>query len=245
LAFFVGGKLFPFIKNLIIGPRENYNEVIVPLGESAEVVLSDQTHVWLNSGSKFKYPSEFNTGSRMVELSGEAFFDVTKNKKQPFIVITPELRVKVLGTNFNLEATPNSEITNITLVEGIVNVESSNEKFISQLKPNQRAIFNRKSHTLKISQVDTKLYTSWKKGIIYFRDEPLEKIASKLENWFNLEIIFDDPELKKIKYTGTILKNKPIDQLLDILSYTANVDSEIEIKNLNPSVVHIKRKPME
>lgn len=242
LVFLAGGFLFQPIINSVFVHQQNFHEILVPFGESAELILADQTHVWLNSGSKLIYSSDFGTGNRTVELSGEAFFDVYPDKSKPFIVKTDKIQIKVLGTNFNVKALPNSRTIDVTLVKGSVCLEKSSGEVISRLKPNQRAVFNKESQTLNISTVDTKLYTSWKEGILYFQDKTLEEIASNIESWFNIKIVFDDPALKNIKYTGAILKNKPIDQLLEILSYTANVDTDIEIKRLEPNVVHIKKK---
>ncbi|MGQ1889287.1 FecR family protein [Thermophagus sp. OGC60D27] len=243
LVFLIGGVLFQPIKNTLLGYGVKLNKIVVPYGESAELILADQTHVWLNSGSTLKYPSDFGSGARKVELSGEAFFDVSTRKGSPFIVNTSELRVKVLGTSFNVEALPNAKTIDITLVKGSICIENNEGKRITKLKPHERAVFNKKSKKIKISSsVDTKLYTSWKDGVIYFEDESLEMIASKIEAWFNIIIVFDDPSLKNIKYTGAILKNKPIDQLLEILNYTANIDTNMEIKHLEPNVVHIKKR---
>lgn len=220
------------------------NEVIVPLGERAEVILPDQTHVWLNAGTHLKYPSCFEENKRDVELMGEAFFDVKHNADRPFHINTTNLTVEVLGTRFNVEAINGHEEINVTLVEGKVNLQTKKGKFLIELKPNQNATYNLKEKTLDISPVNVDFYTSWTKGMLLFKDEKLFEIAKKLESWYNVTIEFDEEVVKEIKFSGTILKNKPIDQILDILKFTSNIDYNIIIRNEKPNIIHLKKKPM-
>lgn len=245
LAFLAGGASFFLFWVNSPSYVSSYNEIVVPYGETAEVILSDQTHVWLNSGSKLKYPTAFENRNRRVELEGEAYFKVQKNTKKPFIVATSHLNINVLGTSFNVEAFEDSKTINITLVEGIVNLEDQSGNVLTELKPNQKAAFDRYSNTLRLEKkVDTKMLTSWKEGIIYFENQQLDEIAKRLENWFNLKIVFQDPSLKEVRYTGAILKNKPIDQIFEILKYTADIDYSMKIKDTERSVVYIKKRPM-
>ena len=243
LAFLIGAATFYFPKSTSLESMA-FNEVIVPLGESAEVILPDQSHVWLNSGSHLKYPSSFNGETRDVVLEGEAFFDVEHNSAKPFHVITSAITVEVLGTSFNVEANDNKEVVNVTLVEGKVNLQNRKGKHVTQLKPNQNASYNLKSNKLNISTVDVEFYTSWMHGELLFKDESLQDIASKLERWYNIKIEFDDEAVKEITFNGSILKNKPIDQILDILKYTADIDYTSTIRNKRPNIIHLKKKPM-
>jgi ferric-dicitrate binding protein FerR (iron transport regulator) len=222
-----------------------FNEIIVPAGESAEVLLSDKTHVWLNSGSKLVYPASFSGKSRDIKLSGEAFFEVSHNSENPFNVITPQLTVEVLGTSFNVEAFDKSENVNVTLVDGKVNLKDNNGKVLTKLIPGEKALFDFKMQKIKISKVETVFYTSWKDGYLLFRDERLGDIAEKLERWFNVEIQFETEQLKELKFTGSILKNKPLDQILEVLKYTSELEYTIEMKNNKPSIIYLKsKKPM-
>ncbi|WP_016778781.1 FecR family protein [Anaerophaga thermohalophila] len=241
LAFLAGGaSVFMFWSNAPFYASD-YNEVVVPDGETAEVILSDRTHVWLNSGSSLKYPSAFENKIRRVELSGEAYFKVEKNEQKPFVVATSHLNVKVLGTSFNVEAFDASKAINVTLVDGKVNIENKGGDVLAELNPNEKAAFDRSSNVLRVEKkVDTKMLTSWKEGIIYFEDQRLDEITKRLEHWFNLKIVFLDTSLKEVRYTGAILKNKPIDQIFEILKYTTDIDYSMEIKDTEPSVVYIK-----
>ena len=243
LAFLIGTSTFYFLQS----PQADYtamNEVIVPLGESAEVVLPDQTRVWLNSGTQLKYPANFNGKYRDVELIGEAFFDVKDNPRHPFHVNTPNLTVEVLGTSFNVEAIPGLDKVNVTLVEGKVNLQNSKGEKLTELKPNQNGTYNLKNKQFKIEDVNVEFYTSWTKGILNFRHEKLYEIAIKLERCYNVKIEFDDPIVKELVFSGTILRNKPIDQILDILKFTSEIDYSIKIRNDKPNIIHLKTKPM-
>jgi len=246
LAFIAGGYLASSFQVGFFADKLTYNEVIVPRGESAEVVLADQTRVWLNSGATLKYPTHFGEDQRDVELTGEAYFDVQQDRQKPFFVNTSNVRVNVLGTSFNVEAFSDANTVNVTLVEGRVKLETPEGELLSELKPTERASYNISKKEVHVTNVDTKLYTSWKEGIIYFKNESLGTIARQLEQWYNLEIVFEEPSLKEQKYTGTILKNKPVDQILDILKFTIDVTYEMEIRNLKPNVVYVKKDvPME
>ncbi|SFF20465.1 FecR family protein [Sunxiuqinia elliptica] len=242
LAFILGGMSIYFIE----GSHQELavNEVIVPLGENAQVILPDQTHVWLNSGTRFKYPSNFTGKNRDVELFGEAYFDVEHDLGRPFRVMTENLTVKVLGTQFNIEALNDKDEVNITLIEGKVNLQTNKGQSIVELKPNQNAVYNSKSNELDVQSVDVEYYTSWTKGIMLFRDEKLADIADRLERCYNVFIEFDDEASKEIKFSGSILRNKPINQILDILKFTSNLEYTITIRHEKPNIIHLKKKPM-
>ncbi|QGY43466.1 DUF4974 domain-containing protein [Maribellus comscasis] len=243
LAFFIGS-----ISVYFLGYKESnelaWNEIIIPDGESAEVYLSDNTHVWLNSNSKLTYPQKFEGKTRDVKLSGEAYFDVSHNPENPFFVQTPELTVAVKGTSFNVQAYNSDDEVNVTLIKGKVSLQSPKGKFVSELSPGENAKFDLTKKTISLSKADTEFYTSWKDGYLVFRNETLEDIVRKFERWYNITVIFDDEEIKRIKFTGTIMKNKPIDQIFNILRYTAGIDYSFEIINHKPSIIHLKKKPM-
>ncbi|MCG6190653.1 FecR family protein [Maribellus maritimus] len=243
LAFFIGSTSVYFLWN-----KESnelvWNEIIIPDGESAEIYLSDNTHIWLNSNSKLTYPQKFEGKTRDVKLSGEAYFDVSHNPENPFFVQTPELTVAVKGTSFNVQAYNSDDEVNVTLIKGKVSLQSPKGKFVSELSPGENAKFDLTKKTISLSKADTEFYTSWKDGYLVFKNETLEDIVRKFERWYNITVIFDDEEIKQIEFTGTIMKNKPIDQIFNILKYTAGIDYSFEIINHKPSIIHLKKKSM-
>ncbi len=247
-AIFIMAFLIGSISVYFMGGNDpeglTWNEIIIPAGESAELYLSDGTHVWLNSNTELRYPAKFEGKKREIELTGEAYFDVSHNPDNPFFVQTRGLTVSVAGTSFNVQAFGYEDNVNVTLVEGKVHLQSPGGKLLSELSPGENALYDLKKSAITISKADTEFYTSWKEGYLVFRDEKLEDIARKFERWYNIKVFFEDDGIRQIKYTGTILKNKPIDQVFNILKYTAGIDYSIEIINNKPSIIHLKNKPM-
>ena len=226
-----------------------YNEIIVPVGEKAQAVLSDGTHVWINSGSRFKYPVSFGQTSRDVSLQGEAYFDVKKRGKSEFTVNTQDVRIVVLGTAFNVKAYPEDMKTQTTVVRGLVRVESR-EKGIDPvlIRPNQMAILKssvpsdankmKPIKSLNIeNKVNTVVITSWKDQMLVFADETFEDIAIKMERWFNMKIKIEDNRLKQERYTGKFVHNETVYEVLEAIKLTTPIVYTVK----NEEIV-IKRK---
>jgi len=191
------------------------NTLYVPAGQRAQITLQDGTEVWLNAQSTLTYPSHFSRKSREVEVTGEAFFDVTKNKA-PFIVTTQNIELLVLGTQFNLYSYPDAGYIQTDLVEGSVKIyETLNEKNGIVLKSNEQAIIRNNRMTIgKILHPDHLL---WRKGIYSFENEPLIDIIEKLELYYDITIRVEDPEIFNVRYTGKFRQNDGIIEILNIL----------------------------
>ncbi len=190
-----------------------YAEVKVPLGQMSEMTLYDGTKVWLNSGTVFSYNTDFGKKERKVTLVGEAFFNVTKTGT-PFKVKFKGKEVEVLGTKFNVVAYDDGDISQVTLVEGSVNINNPNGSVIATLEPSEQITIDEISQKAIIEKVETNFYVSWTDGKIVFDEETLSNITAKLERWYNVEIRFEDPSIADLKFSGTILKNKPFDQII-------------------------------
>ncbi len=246
IVFSVGALAQYLVFSNYFNKETAWQEVIVPTGQSVELSMSDSTRVWLNSGSKFRYPSSFSSNSRVVELNGEAFFDVTSDKKHPFIIKTSNLDIQVTGTTFNVDAYNDNTKTNITLVEGRVEILNKSGNAVAELHPNMNAEFSKSTGNLTLKKnVAVDFYTGWMSGTIVFRQESLGEIAKKLEKWYSVEIVFDQEDIKDIVYSGSILKNKPIDQVLEILTYISGIEYRIDIRNNQPNEIHLKHLPMK
>jgi len=214
---------------------------VVPLGQTAELQLPDGTMVWMNSGTVLSYSSDFSPVNRNITLDGEAFFSVTKDADHPFNVKTSSVNIKVLGTSFNVEAyTDNLHEVNTTLVSGKVEIDDVNNKKIGELIPGQIARYDKQKGTVSIDNTDTSYYTSWKNGFIIFNNTPLEDITQKMERWYNVKFVFGNPKIKSLRYSGTILRGKPIDQILEIMKITANINYKITVKNNQPNIIYLK-----
>lgn len=212
-----------------------FNEIIVPIGEKSQIVLSDGTHVWINSGSKFKYPVTFGKKSREVYLSGEAFFDVTKEANQTFVVTTHDASVKVLGTAFNVKSYPEDAKTQTTVVRGLVSVKRIKEEEEVYIKPNQMAVIRTEMPEEKpitsdpvqklevLNNVNTEAVTCWKNQLLVFADEPLEDMAMKMERWFNVKIVIEDSTLREERYNGKFVHNETIYEVLEAIRKTTSI----------------------
>jgi len=213
-------------------------KIQVPLGQMANVELPDGTSVMLNSGSTITYNGRFSNGERLVSLEGEAFFNVFKDEGHPFRVQTAKLDFKVYGTSFNIESYPGDEKINVTLVEGSLGINNKAGSELTRLVPGENATFDANGSELSIQKIDINLYTSWKNGLITFRNEKLKDIASKIERWYNVEIVINNPALGEEPYFGTIMKNKPIDQILEVLKLTSSLEYSIVTRTDQPTLIY-------
>ena len=220
LAFIAGNLFRP---SNVTDKEIRYSEIKVPYGQMSQVNLSDGTKIWLNSGTILRYPERFAENSRAVSMNGEAYFEVTKMAHKPFTVNTSEMNVEVHGTSFNLSAYEKDKVNAVTLVEGKVTVQDKTGTTIARLTPGQMASLSKTNNTVNIQSVKTAFYSEWIDGKLYFDDEPLDQIAIKLERWFNVEITFASERLKSHRFTGTILKNKPVDQIMQALELLAPI----------------------
>jgi len=201
LSYFLNSKT----KNSKENQELAYNQIVVPSGKVFELTLSDGTHVWLNAGTKFKYPQYFvsSVDTRAVELEGEAFFDVTENKEKPFIVKTSDINVKVLGTKFNVSAYKEDEQVKTVLVEGSVNVlDSKNSDNNQVIAPNQLISFDKKTSNLNTSDVNVDSYISWIYNKLLFVNEPFENIAKKIERSYGVKIYNGNKNLDSTRFYG-------------------------------------------
>jgi len=213
--------------NVLKGTSTGENTLIVPVGGIYAVNLSDGTKVWLNSKSSLKYPVEFSGNKRTVTLEGEAYFEVSKNPHSPFTVKTNSGKVTVLGTHFNVSAYAEDKLFAATLAEGKVQVSETNVKNNESvvLRPGQQA--RASNAMLNVVEVDPSVYTAWKDGKFYFENENLKSILNKMSRWYNFNVKFEQKSLEQIKFTGIVLKEEPIENLLDIISKTSNVKYKI------------------
>lgn len=199
----------------------------VPLGQMSNVVLPDGTTVHLNSGTKLIYSGKFNSGERTVSLEGEAFFDVTKDQAHPFVIKTNALDFKVYGTSFNIQAYPEDKEINATLVEGSLGIIGKNGSELVRLVPGENATYRETGRNILVGMVNPVIYTSWKDGLVTFRNEKLKDIARKIERWYNVEIVIKNVRLGEEIYLGTIMKNKPVDQILEVFALTSSLKYRI------------------
>lgn len=219
-----------------------YSEIVAPLGQMSEMTLYDGTKVWLNSGTKLRYPNDFGQELRQVELDGEAFFRV-KPGKLPFKVKLKNYEVEVMGTSFAAVAYPDEKFSQVTLVEGSVLINNHKGETVTELEPNQQInIPDNFNEKIRVREVSTLFYESWINGQIKFDEERLADVAHRLERWYNVEIRFEDEEVANLRFTGTVLKNKPIDQSMKAMSLLLPIKVEHKSNLESKDVIIISKK---
>ncbi|MFT5214341.1 MAG: transmembrane sensor [Patiriisocius sp.] len=210
-----------------------YNILTIPNGKNFQVVLSDGTTVHLNSGSSFKYPEHFiDSGNRQVYLlEGEAYFEVAKDVKHPFVVNTNAVNVRVLGTEFNISSYPEDAAINTVLIEGAVsiygNTEIYNKAASLELKPGHKASWDKIKKNVTVEEVDIKIYTGWRDGELIFKNTQFKNIIKKLERHFNVSIVNNNAKLNE-QYFDAKFDIETIEQVLNAFNKSIKIQYTIE-----------------
>lgn len=215
IILIIGGIYLFNIENNI----EQYNTIIVPAGQRVNLILSDNTNLWLNANTEFRYPTEFSKKNRTVYLDGEAYFEVSKDENKPFIVKTSKGDVHVTGTSFNVEAYSKFDNFNTSLFEGGVEIYKEGKRLVS-LKPNEKGVL--KNNKLQISTITDSDPYLWKDGLIAFKNKGIEEILLSLEKYFSVQIKINTSNLPKNTYTGKFRESDGIDYALGVLQENAH-----------------------
>lgn len=196
-GWYWGNHFLPFTGEVV-------STVTAPVGQTAECVLADGTHVWLNSGTTIRFDPALTGKRRVVNLEGEAYFKVVKIKDRPFIVNTKELQVTVLGTSFNVRAYPDEDQATAVLEEGSVELGFKNSpvQVPVKLKQGECASFQITGKKLQVEKADTYLFTAWRDGKYVFKDADLETIIRRLEKLYDIRIHLKDKSLEDNKFRG-------------------------------------------
>jgi hypothetical protein len=219
-------------ENKFVGSDQlTFNKLKVPYGKRFDVILSDGTHVFLNSGSTLKYPVSFvNEGPRQVFLSGEAYFEVSQDPQNPFLVGTQELNVRVYGTKFIVSNYASDNDIDVVLVEGSVAIETkkSGANHIEKLKPGFKGTFDKRRNALSTERVDTMVYTAWMDGDLVFRNAPFATIVKQLERQYNVVIINNNKQLNQVSFNATFETEKEsLEQIFEYFNEVYDIDYQI------------------
>lgn len=260
-AFFLGSKkLFNSNSEIINGTVEpielNYTEIKVPLGAISEIILPDSSQVMLNAGSTIRFRSDYNSNNRDIQLQGEGYFKVAKNENLPLIVNTGNLKIKAVGTEFNVKAYPDEGIIETTLVSGIVEISKEGQDNVQfDLKPNQKAIYLNKSDLITIDAikeleplaveltktkdkdmlvspiVDVDQVVAWTQSRLIIKGENLSDLCAKLQRKYDVNIVFSNDDIKKYRFSGT-LENETLEQVLQAIKLNSPIDYIINGRNV-------------
>ena len=201
-----------------------FNKIATPRGGQYTITLPDGSRVWLNASSSLRYPVVFNGNGRVVELQGEAYFEVAKQAGRSFVVKVDEMEVKVLGTHFNIMAYNDEPAVKTVLLEGAVEVKKAG--FARKLKPGQGASLHRQSGALELLPgVNTEETVAWKNGFIQFEGNDIRSAMRQIARWYDVEVVYkgDVPA----HFRGIVPRNVPISQVLKMLELTGEVHFEI------------------
>jgi ferric-dicitrate binding protein FerR (iron transport regulator) len=213
-------------------------EITAPPGIRSQIILPDSTRVWLNSGSSIRYRTPFSNGSREVGLSGEAYFEVTHNPTDPFIVRTDVSMLEVLGTSFNVKAYAEEAEVDVALLEGKLRFKTQEEADKNQeviLSPGERAVYGEDGR-ITVSREPLEKYAAWRYGKLVFDETPMQEVAHRLERWFGVKVILTDSRLKTYRFTTTF-DNQSLTQVLELLELSSPIRVRYEPAKFN-SVTH-------
>lgn len=221
------GQLIYELKSQATDHQEvSYNTISTPNGGQYRVILSDGTTVWLNATSSLRYPTRFTGESRSVVLTGEAYFEVAPDKNMPFVVECEKQTVRVLGTHFNINAYPDEQSVNTTLLEGRVKVISKDGEKNVELKPGEQASLE--NGKVKVKNVDTEQVTDWTNGDFIFAGDDIKSVMRKIARWYDVEIAYEKGYHPDTRFNGQVSRSKSISDVLQVLELTGAVNFRIE-----------------
>ncbi|SEO34155.1 FecR protein [Mucilaginibacter gossypiicola] len=202
------------------------NTITTPRGGQYQVVLEDGTKVQLNAASSIKFPEYFTGANREIELDGEAYFEVAKDKAHPFIVKANGTQVQVFGTHFNINAYSDNPDITTTLLEGSVKMSKGTAAVM--LLPGQQGTVNQNGSSIKVQKADVEANMAWINGFFIFHDQSIINIMKQVSRWYDVDIEYQDAQVQENEFGGTISKYKDIKELLDNIKLTGSIHYKIE-----------------
>jgi len=215
--------------------RESFTTISTNKGQNSKLTLPDGSVVWLSSGTTLTYNTNFGERERLVKLSGQAFFEIAKNKEKPLMVVCNALRIKVLGTSFDVSAYPDDQNIDVVLESGSVELTlADNESFKQMLSPGEMARFDTEYKRLIINRETNYKFTSWKDGVLIFRNDPMYEVLKKLERRYNIDIQVNSADIYQLVFNATII-NENVDEIFHLIKFSCGIDYNI-IPSDNPKI---------
>jgi transmembrane sensor len=207
------------------GSKISFNILRTPRGGQYQIDLPDGTRAWLNAASSLKFPTVFSEDERIVEITGEVYFEVAVNKRKPFKVKSTAQTVEVLGTHFNVNAYPDEASTRTTLLEGSVKVTTEGHSVV--IRPGEQSMVNDSSHKINIYQADVEEDMAWKQGYFQFNNEDIKSIMRKLSRWYDIEVLYSKDFVNQ-QFSGSVSRFEGAAKVLKMLEFTGTVQFKIE-----------------
>lgn len=201
--------------------------VVADNGQLSRIILPDSSVVWLNAGTTLTYNTQFAVTNRDLDLRGQAFFEVSKNKDLPFNVFCHDLQVRALGTSFDVSAYPEDKSIRVVLESGKVKMISAGiDDCVRELVPGQLGEYKKNSRQILLKKVNIPEFISWKDGILIFRDEPMSEVIPRLQRRYNIDIEVSFPGIYNSVFTATI-KNETLEEIFKSIGYACSVNYRI------------------
>lgn len=207
-----------------------YNTISTPRGGQYQVMLPDGSKVWLNAASSLRFPTAFTGKERQVKMEGEAYFEVAQQASKPFVVVTGNIKIKVLGTHFNVNAYSNENTIRTTLAEGAVRVSKEDKSKV--LEPGEQVQFDKQTGNMSIKQVNVDQMLAWKNGLFYFDNTNIKTIMKQVARWYNVDAVYETAQLKNKNFSGITSRYKNVDGLLKRLELTGTIHFKVEGKTI-------------
>jgi ferric-dicitrate binding protein FerR (iron transport regulator) len=233
----ISGALTYLYKSGFLGASNNetYTTVTTTRGQNSKIILPDSSVVWVNSGTILSYNTNFAAKKRDIKLVGQAYFQIAKNKEIPLIVSCNDLKVKVLGTRFDVSAYPNDSHINVVLESGKVELSNINDKSLAYtMKPGEMAEYVPENQKLIIRNDYNNKLTSWKDGILVFKNDLMHEVFKRLERRYNIDVEVKDDKVNKLIFNATIV-NENIEEVLELIKYSCAITYTIT-ESRNPDI---------
>jgi transmembrane sensor len=210
-----------------------YNTISTPRGGQYHIILPDGSKVWLNAASSLRFPTVFSGKERSVQLTGEAYFEIARNKNMPFHVQVNNMKVEVLGTHFNVMSYDNEKTINTTLLEGSVSVSAIGSRQSAVIKPGQQAVLSHDSRLTIHDDIDPEEVIAWKNGLFQFNSADIQTIMRQIERWYDVDVQYKGP-IPQGTYSGTVPR---ADNLLKVLRIFEESDLKFTIEGRKLTVL--------
>ncbi|MFB9054030.1 FecR family protein [Formosa undariae] len=209
--------------------KKAFNTIMIPYGKRSKIMLSDGTTVWLNSGSKLVYPVAFNSDRREVYLEGEAIFDVSHDKNHPFIVLSSDQEIEVLGTVFGVTNYTDERAIKTVLKSGSVQISYHNDPshlYTDKIKitPGTKATYNKSTKSIVSEKVNVDNYFSWREGVLVFQNNDLEYVINRISKFYNMDVEIQNKELLKERFSGSLDLNESIHKVIENIALSTNLN---------------------
>ena len=209
------------------------------MGSISSIELNDGSKIWLNSGSQLHF-TEKSKKRVVASLSGEAYFEIVHNPGREFLIDVDMVRIRDLGTKFNVKAYAEDDQITATLLEGKIDVQSTTGESLIEMNPSDHFSFHRLTNKYQLDKIDPSYAVAWKDGKFVFIDKNLREICNELEKWYDVQIVISNPELESEKYTSILKRTTVISHVLEMLRVTTGLKYEIKTKTNGPNMILIK-----